>query len=86
MKQSIIGKEVLAPIWGANKPVFLTSWPELQKLGFKKRDRSFGQLEDGTPALFFYATKFCCSLSDDQLNNCTHDWYVITETLDEISD
>ncbi|MDE6415594.1 MAG: hypothetical protein K2K68_01025 [Duncaniella sp.] len=76
----------MAPIWGAQKPVFLSTWEEIKKLGFKKRDRSFGQLNDGTPALFFYAAKYCCSLSDEQLSKCRHEWYVTTETLDEIND
>ncbi len=86
MATSIIGKEISAPIWGGHKPALLTTWSELKKLGFKKRDRSFGNLDDGKQALFFYAAKNCCSLSDEQLNNCRFQWYVITETLDEISD
>lgn len=84
MTPSIIGKVVNAPIWGASKPVFLTTWSEIKKLGFKKRNRSFGHLEDGTPALFFQANGF--ALTDEQLKNCKHEWYVTTETLDQISD
>ena len=86
MTTSINGKEISVPIWGGRRPAFLAPWSELKKLGFKKRDRSFGSLDDGTPALFFYATKHSCSLSDEQLNNCRIEWYVTTETLDEISD
>ena len=90
MTTSINGKEISAPIWGGHRPAFLTTWSELQKLGFKKRDRSFGYIEneDGTKtqALYFMAAKYCCSLSDEQLNNYRFEWYVITETLDEISD
>lgn len=90
MTTSIIGKEISAPIWGGHCPALLTTWSELKKLGFKKRDRSFGHIVDengkDVPALFFYATKHCCSLSDEQLNKCRFEWYVTTETLDEISD
>ena len=90
MTNSIDGKVISAPIWGGHKTALLTSWSEIKKLGFKKRDRSFGSIEneDGTstPALYFYAVKHCCSLSDEQLNNCRFEWYVTTERLDEISD
>lgn len=90
MTTSIIGKEISAPIWGGHSSALLTTWSELKKLGFKKRDRSFGFIEDENgkhiQALFFCATKHCCSLSDEQLNNCRFEWYVTTETLDEISD
>lgn len=90
MTTSIIGKEISAPIWGGHRPALLTTWIELKKLGFKKRDRSFGFIEDENgkhiQALFFCATKHCCSLSDEQLNNCRFEWYVTTETLDEIYD
>lgn len=90
MTTSINGKEISAPIWGGHRPALLTTWSELKKLGFKKRDRSFGFIEneDGTTtnALYFYASKRCCSLSDEQLNNCRFEWYVTTESLDDISD
>ena len=90
MTTSIIGKEISAPIWGGHCPALLTTWSEIKKLGFKKRDRSFGFIEneDGTQtnALYFYASKHCCSLSDEQLNKCGFEWYVTTESLDEISD
>lgn len=80
------GTVISAPIWGGHRPAFLAAWDEIKKLGFKKRDRSFGALEDGTPALFFYATKNCCSLSDAQLKECKYEWYVTTETLERIED
>lgn len=90
MKTSINGKEIISLIWGGHRPAFLTTWSELKKLGFKKLDRSFGHIENENgkevPTLFFMAFKHCCSLSDEQLNNCRFKWYVITETLDEISD
>lgn len=90
MTATIKGKEISAPIWGGNCPALLTTWSEIKKLGFKKRDRSFGFIEneDGskTNALYFCATKHCCSLSDEQLNKCGFEWYVTTESLDEISD
>lgn len=84
------GKEISAPIWGGHRPALLAPWSEIKKLGFKKRDRSFGTIEDENgkhiQALFFYATKHCCSLTDEQLSECRYEWYVTTETLDEISD
>lgn len=90
MATNITGKVISAPIWGGRRPALLAPWSEIKKLGFKKRDRSFGSIngEKGKdiPALFFYAAKHCCSLTDEQLNNCRYEWYVTTETLDEISD
>lgn len=90
MATKINGIEIQAPIWGGRRPAILAPWSEIKKLGFKKRDRSFGHIENengkDTQALFFMAAKHCCSLSDEQLKECTHEWYVTTETLDEISD
>lgn len=90
MTAKINGKEISAPIWGGHRPALLAPWSEIKKLGFKKRDRSFGFIEnkDGstTQALYFNATKHCCSLTDEQLADCRFEWYVTTETLDEISD
>lgn len=90
MTTQINGKEISAPIWGGHRPALLTTWSEIKKLGFKKRDRSFGFIEnkDGshTNALYFYAAKHCCSLTDEQLAQCGYEWYVTTEELDEISD
>lgn len=90
MATNINGKEISAPIWGGHRPALLAPWSEIKKLGFKKRDRSFGYIEDENgkhiQALFFFATKHCCSLTDEQINNCRFEWYVTTETLDEISD
>lgn len=90
MAISIKGKEISAPIWGGYRPALLAPWSEIKKRGFKKRDRSFGFIvnEDGskTNALYFCAVKHCSSLTDEQLNNCRFEWYVTTETLDQISD
>ena len=90
MATIIKGKQIDAPIWGGHHPALLTTWSEIKKLGFKKRDRSFGFIEneDGTKtnALYFCAAKHCCSLSDEQLKDCRFEWYVTTESLDEISD
>lgn len=87
---TINGKEISAPIWGGLRPAFLTTWSEIKKLGFKKRDRSFGFIEDENgkhiQALYFCATKHCCSLTDEQLSECRYEWYVTTEKLDDISD
>ena len=86
----IKGKAIIAPIWGGSHIALLSTWNEIKKLGFKKRDRSFGTIrnEHGTEvqALYFYAAKHCCSLTDEQLANCRYEWYVTTEALDEISD
>lgn len=90
MTTTIKGKEISAPIWGGHRPAFLTTWSEIKKLGFRKRDRSFGFIEgeDGkhVQALYFYASKHCCSMTDEQLDACRYEWYVTTETLDEITD
>ena len=51
----IKGEEIYANVWGGQKKVFLTTWEEIKKLGFKVRDRAFGNLNDGTKALYFYA-------------------------------
>lgn len=88
--ETIKGKEISAPIWGGHRPALLTTWSEIKRLGFKKRDRSFGHIENengkDVPALFFCSVKHCCSLTDEQLQDCRYEWYVTTETLDEISD
>ena len=44
----IKGEEIYANVWGGQKKVFLTTWEEIKKLGFKVRDRAFGNLNDGT--------------------------------------
>lgn len=84
MTTTIKGKEITVPVWGGRKTALLTTWSEIRKLGFKKRDRAFGRLEDGAPALFFLAGVF--NLTDEQRARCRYEWYVTTETLDEISD
>lgn len=86
MATKINGTELSVPVWGGHRTGFLSTWDEIKKLGFKKRDRMFGTLDDGREALYFKATKHCCSLSDEQLKNCKYEWYVTTESLDEISD
>lgn len=63
-------KIIEANIWDVQKEVHLGTWQEIKQLGFKSRDRAFGTLNDGTQALFF--------LSHDG------QWYVTTETLEEI--
>lgn len=78
------GTIVDAPIWGKHKPVFLTTWSEIKKLGFHKRDRAFGSLRDGRPALFFQPNP--SFLTKEQMAECEHDWYVTTEDYDSISD
>lgn len=90
MANDIKGSIINAPIWGGHRKAFLSTWSEIKKLGFKKRDRSFGFIENEngttTQALYFYAAMHCCSLSDEQLSECRHEWYITTETLDQIED
>lgn len=47
---------IMANIWGEQQEVTLASWDEIKTLGFEKRDRAFGTLNDGTNALFFGRT------------------------------
>lgn len=46
MTAKINGKEISAPIWGGCCLALLAPWSEIKKLGFKKRDRSFGFIRD----------------------------------------
>jgi len=63
-------KTIKANVWGAQEDVNLFSWEEIKNLGFKKSDRSFGTLNDGSQALYF---------SKDHKT-----WYVTTEKLEDI--
>lgn len=49
----INGKHIMANVWGGQESIILSTWSEIKKLGFKVRDRAFGNLNDGTPALYF---------------------------------
>ena len=62
---------IKANIWGNQRDVTLTNWEKIKSLGFRKDERLFGTLNDGTPALFF------CHKA--------HEWWVTTETLDELN-
>lgn len=72
---------IMVNIWGGQQPATLTTWAEIKKLGFEVRDRMFGTLNDRTPALFFNGAKMF-----DKKNGGKDEWYVTTETLDQISD
>ena len=48
--------KIMTNVWGKQIEVNLTSWAEIRKLGFRPQDRSFGNLNDGTPALYFNET------------------------------
>jgi hypothetical protein len=72
---------IMANIRGAQREVRLSTWEEIHALGFKKRDRAFGSLNDGTPALFFYKHGLT------ELNVATeYDWCATTEKLEDIND
>lgn len=70
----IKGKRIMANVWGGQTEVTLTTWSEIKRLGFELRERAFGNLNDGTPALYF--------LAFDE-NNKRH-WFLTTETLEEL--
>lgn len=72
----IKGKKIMANVWGGQTEVTLTTWSEIRRMGFKKRERAFGDLNDGTPALYFMAY-------DEQKNN---HWFLTTEKLEELED
>ena len=57
-----------------------------KKLGFKKSDRSFGSLNDGREALFFNAGKMFPRADGTLPNNGKDEWFVTTESLNEIND
>lgn len=61
MATKINGTELSVPVWGGHENGFLSTWDEIKKLGFKKRDRLFGTLDDDRQALYFQAAKHCCS-------------------------
>ena len=73
---SITVEIIKANIWGKQKTVYLTTWEEIKKLGFQVRQRSFGNLNDNTQALFF------CRYENDSKELT---WYLTTETLEQIS-
>lgn len=73
---NVKGTRIMANVWGQQTEVTLTTWSEIKRLGFKRRERAFGNLNDGTPALYFMAY---------EENNTKH-WFLTTETLNEIED
>ena len=73
-------KSIMANVWGKQTEVQLGTWEEIKKLGFKKRDRAFGTLNDGTQALYFYRYGIGRDL------NTKYDWYLTTEKLEDIND
>ncbi len=64
---------IKANIWGTQKQVYLGTWKEIRKKGFKPSERAFGTLNDGTHALFFL-----------HVNGHHQYWYATKETLPEI--
>ena len=71
----IKGRKITVPIWGGTEEAILAPWSEIKKLGFELRQRAFGSLLDGTPALFFMGT---------EEHPYKRLWYVTTETLEEL--
>ena len=76
----IKGEEIYANVWGGQKKVSLTTWEEIKKLGFKVRDRAFGNLNDGTKALYFDAP----CLPKEHQRECQYEWYLTTEKLEDL--
>lgn len=79
-------KNIFVNIWGAQLPAILTTWEDIKKLGFKKNDRSFGTLNDGQQALFFNGGKMFPRADRTLPNGGKDEWFVTTETLEEIED
>ena len=73
---AIKGEKITVPIWGGTDDAILAPWSEIKKLGFELRQRAFGNLLDGTPALFFMG---------HEENPYKRLWYVTTETLEQLS-
>lgn len=76
-------KRIMVNIWGAQKPAILTNWTEIKKLGFEASDRSFGCLNDGTPALFFNGVYMWHM--EQKPNNGKDEWLVTTEKLADLN-
>lgn len=72
---TIKGKKITVPVWGGTTEATLSTWSEIKKLGFELRDRSFGNLLDETPALFFMA---------HENEPYKQVWYVTTERLEDL--
>lgn len=70
------GTRIMANVWGGQTEVTLTTWSEIRRLGFQSRERAFGNLNDGTPALYFQAYD----------ENNTNHWFLTTEKLEDIQD
>ncbi len=73
---AIRGAKIKANIWGGMQEVILTTWEDIESLGFRLQQRAFGNLPNGNEALFFMAT-----YDDDPKDNV---WFVTTETLEDI--
>lgn len=72
----IKGTKIKANVWGGQTEVTLTTWSEIRRMGFKKRERAFGTLNDGTPALYFMAYD----------KDGKRHWFLTTERLEELED
>ena len=81
MKTTNEQQKIMVNVWGEQKEALLTTCAEIEKLGFELRSRAFGSLNDGTQALFFNAA---CQFGQ-QPNNGIDQWYVSTETIEELT-
>lgn len=59
-------EKIMVNEWGKQIPAFLTDWEHIKAKGFELRDRSFGQLNDGTPCLYFSNRYIFPKHSDDK--------------------
>ena len=73
---AIRGTKIKANVWGKLQEVILTTWEDIESLGFRLQQRAFGNLQNDQEALFFMAT-----YDDDPKDNV---WFVTTETLEDI--
>ena len=79
-------EKIMANVWGKQEEVTLTTWSEIRKLGFKTYNRSFGNLNDGTPALYYNGGKMFPSKDGFLPNDGKDEWFLTTEKLDEINE
>jgi hypothetical protein len=70
-------EKIMANVWGKQTEVNLGTWGEIKALGFKKRDRFFGALNDGRDALYFGQR------TDDGRR---YEWFLTVEKLEDIEE
>lgn len=75
LKGTVFGERITAMFLGGPVEAVLAPWEEIRKLGFEPRDRAYGSLQDGTPALAF-------NRWDPEQHRDW--WFVTTESLEDI--